>query len=196
MVGDSTTKLAINHRKSTQTQNNDALKNFMAPLECRSTLLDTNCGASAAQLAARLKDLLRNFAEEGYDMANVIICVVWSANDIFVGGKRIDKVNKHDTHMQTAMENVKALRRVGDQFPNLFYIAAGNGRCWKEDSFDTLMAPLLTELSNGRHLAYNGVPIYQKMVKAAKKREPDEVDHWHFSSEYENKRISSHESSP
>ena len=183
MVADSTTQLAINHRPSTQKVNNDALKNFMAPLKFRTTLLDTNCGASAAQLAARLKDLLRDFAEEGYDMANVSICVVWSGNDIFVGGKSIGKVKKHDEHMNSAMENVKALRKMGDQFPNLFYIAAGNGRCWNEESFDELSAPLLSELSNGKHLVYNGVPIYQKMVRAAKKGEPKEVDYWHFSSD-------------
>ena len=87
------------------------------------------------------------------------------------------------------MNNVKELRKIGDQFPHLFYIAAGNGKCWKEDSFDTLMAPLLTELSNGRHLVYNGVPIYTKMQRAVNMKLEEGTDPWHFSADYENKKI-------
>ena len=83
MVADSTTKFAINHKQSTQRVNNEALRAILQPLEFRSAQLDTNSGASAAVLAARLKALFINFSEEGYDMANVVICVVWSGNDIF-----------------------------------------------------------------------------------------------------------------
>ena len=51
------------------------------------------------------------------------------------------------------------------------------------------MAPLLTELSNGKHLVFNGVPIYKNMERAKNERLPDGVDHWHFSANYNNKKI-------
>ena len=98
-----------------------------------------------------LKTIFAKWTEEGYDMANAFICVVWSGNDIFVGNTSADLANpkKGAKALEAAASNVKELRKIGDQFPHLVYIAAGNGKCWNEGSFDDLMAPLLTELSKG-----------------------------------------------